>query len=546
MLRPYITQALTNVRKEYVAGACKQLICMATGTGKTHVFSHIPEYMKDLLPGQSMVLLHRDELAKQAMDKLREINPTYNVQQEAGAEKCDPTTANVIVASVQTLGRKNTERVKKFNWEHIDKYVVDEAHRSIAESYYNVYEAGGLFHPNNKSLLLGVTATPGRGDGQGLGKLYDKISFTYSLRQAIEEGWLVDVKGVRVDTETSLDGVSTKGGDYDQGELAETVNTPARNNLVASSYLQTCPGRHAIGFGVDIQHSKDLAKMFQDRGINADAVWGADPDRDEKIKAFRDGKIQVLFNAQLLVEGFDVPSISCVILAAPTKSGVVFSQRVGRGTRLFLNKYDCIILDVVDSTSRHNLITLPTLLGLPAGLNLQGNGLVAAISQIEKQQELFPHIDFTSLKDIDKLYAYIEEVNLWEPKIPSEIDSHTEMVWHPAATGGYVMMLPEKDEIRITQNILDKWELRGKLKGKKFKGERDSLDAIFSAADTLVKTFAPDVLKLVQRDAPWHKLEPTPGQLKVLKKIYKGKSIPYNMTRGWASKLIGAGKAQKG
>jgi superfamily II DNA or RNA helicase len=543
-LRLYQKKAIESIRDNFTAGKSRQLLCMATGTGKTEVFAHLPEELKDILPGQMMVLLHRDELAQQAYKKIMLRNPGLNVQIEAGSSYADPD-ADVIIASVQTLGRAGTKRCQKFNWPNIDKLVIDEAHRSIADSYYNVYNAGGYLN-DSKRLVLGVTATPTRGDGSGLSSLYQCIPFTYSLQQAIEDGYLVDVRGIRVYTATSLDGVGTSHGDFDQSDLADAVNNPLRNNLVANAYLSSCSGRTAIGFAVNIAHAQSLAATFQANGINAEAVWGADPDRDKKIKAFREGKIQVLFNAQLLVEGFDMADISCVILAAPTKSGVVFSQRVGRGTRLGEGKEDCIILDVVDSTYRHSLITLPTLIGLPSGLNLQGHGLIWAKKEIEAQLEQYPHLDLTGLSDVENLKAYVENVNLFQVKFPPEVEAHSQLTWHPSITGGYVLMLPDKDEVRITQNLLDKFEISARIKGKKYKGERDTIDAAFGAADNLILTAVPEVLNVVKRDAKWHSDSATPKQMKRLRMLYKGKQIPPNITKGEASKLIGQALAAKG
>jgi ATP-dependent helicase IRC3 len=544
MLRPYQTKAIQLIRNKHIAGVSRQLLCMATGTGKSVVFANLPKEMQDILPGQTMLLVHRDELAKQAVEHFRSINPTLTVQQEAGALICDASIADIVVASVQTLGRQGTIRTNKFNWNNISRLIVDEAHRSITNSYKQVFDVGGYLK-DNKRLLLGCTATPVRGDGQGLNEIYQAIPFTYSLRQAIDDGWLVDVKGIRVNTKVSLDQVSTKGGEYDEKELAEAIDTPWRNALVAKSYLEHCEGRQAIGFSVNILHAQNLAETFKKKGINAEWVSGVDPEKDDKISRFRKGQIDVLFNAQLLVEGFDCPPICCVIMAAPTKSGVVFSQRVGRGTRLFDGKTDVIVLDMVDTSVRHSLITLPTLLGLPSKLDLKGTSLTKAIEKIEEIQKKYPHLDFTTLDDITKVDSWVTNVNLFEVKIPAEIDANSEFIWHPTAIGGYVLMLPDKDEIRISQNLLDIWELRGKIKGKSYKGERNTLEEALAAADKLVMDVAPDVLKIVQKEAKWHKDPPTPGQLKLLKKLYKNKQIPDNLTKGSVSKLIGSALAGK-
>lgn len=542
-LYPFQKTAVQRIDEGLAAGLYRQLLVMATGTGKTEVFSHLPEMLKHRLPGQQMVLLHRDTLAEQAYNKLTLRNPKLNIHIEAGPLHANEH-ADVIIASVQTLGRKNTERVNKFNWDRIDKIVTDEAHRSLAPSYMNVYNAGGYLHPESKRLMLGVTATPRRGDGQGLGSLYQRIVYTYDLRQAIEEGYLVDVRGIRVDTTTSLDGVSTKKGDYDQEELAKTVDTPYRNLLTAKAYKQYCTGKQAVGYGVNIAHSKNLAEAFQHEGINAEYVYGEDPHKKEKIQRFRDQKIDVLFNAQLLVEGWDVATIECVINAAPTQSEVVFRQRVGRGTRLNPpHKTHMVVLDVVDGTIKHNLITVPTLLGLPKGLNMKGRSLVGTAKVIEEVLEKYPHLDFTTLKDADKIQTFVKNVNLFEIKYPAEVEAASQFTWHPAYSGGYLLMLPNKDSIRIEQNLLDKYEIKAYIKNQKYKGIRDNMADAFSAADDLVRKVSPEVLTLVDRKAHWHDDEPTPSQMKALRTLYRGKQIPSDMTKGQASSLIGAAKA---
>lgn len=540
ILRYYQNEAIDAINENYLAGITRQILCMATGSGKTEVFAHLPTLINDKLPGQMMVLVHRDELAKQAYKKLKQRNPGLNIQIEAGSRHAD-RTADVIVASVQTLGRQGSKRAEEYDYSNIDKLVVDEAHRSIAPSYLRIYDR---LDPN--TLILGVTATPTRGDGQGLGSVYQKIVYSYDLRKAIEDGFLVDVRGIKVDTNVSLDGVHIKGGEYDQKELSATVNNPVRNNLACSVYIQHCEGRQAIGFTVDVQHAKNLAKVFQDRGVNAEWVSGNDPDRFNKIQAYRDGKIDVLFNAQLLMEGFDLATIECVIMCAPTKSGVVFSQRVGRGTRLNPPfKKDCIVLDLVDASSRHSLITLPTLLGLPSGLNLKGRGLVEAIQILEEQLEAHPHIDFSNLTDIDQVEAFVENVNLFEIKIPKEVEENSRFTWHPHYTGGYVLMFPDKSELHIKQNLLDSYEIYGKLKGKKYRGERKTLNEAFSAADDLVRKVFPESLTLFKKDAKWRDEPATEKQITRIKQMYKGKQIPPDLTKGAANNLIAANMAGK-
>lgn len=551
-------QGHAAIRAEFTKGTYHQMIQMATGTGKTVVFSQLPQRMNDLLPGQTMVLAHREELIDQAIDKMRKVNPHLRIDKEKAEHKADPSLADVIVASVSTLGRQGTQRVLKYNWENFDKFVIDEAHHSTATTYQNVLDVAGLLRENDKRLLLGVTATPQRSDGQALAKLYQKIVFSYSMRQAIEDGWLAEPRGIKVRTNTSLDAIKTKAGDYDQSELADTVNNPARNQLIVKAWLDNGEDRQTVGFTVDIQHAKDLAKTFQYYGVSAEAIWGDDPERKEKLAAHRAGKFKVLLNCGVLTEGYDDPNLGCIILARPTKSSVLFTQMVGRGTRLQEGcdnllivpkdspwKRDCIIIDVVDTSSRHSLITLPTLMGMAAGVDLKGRGIVTAVKELEEAQKDFPHIDFSTLPDISQLDTFIENVNLFEIKLPDEVTQHSELTWNHSATGGYVLLLPEKEAVSICQNALDKYEISAIIKSKHYKGERDTLEAAFSAADGLVADVYPEVLKLTRQHESWHDDPATPAQITALKRMYKGKQIPADITKGKASRLISYAKAGK-
>lgn len=564
--REYQEKAHAAIRAGLLSKTNKQLISMATGTGKTVVFAQLPSQLKSILPGKMLVLAHREELIDQAIDKMRKANPGLRIDKEMAEHHADPDAADVVVASVATLGRKGSKRLEKFDWSQFDKFVVDEAHHAIASTYLNIYEAAGLLEPGDNRLLLGVTATPQRGDGEGLAKVFQKIVYTYSLRQAIEDGWLVEPRGYKVSTGTSLDSVKVNRGEYDQGQLADTVNTPQRNQLIAKAWLDYAQGRQTVGFTVDIQHAKDLAAIFQHYGIKAEALWGDDPDREEKLQRHKSREITVLFNCDVLTEGYDDWQIGCVILAGPTKSPVKFAQRVGRGTRLqdgvgnlnhakticdktsqpYPFKTDCIVLDVVDSSSRNSLITLPTLMGMSAKLDLRGKGVVFAVKQLEEKAKQFPHIDFNELDDITKIDAHVETVNLFDVKFPPEVENNSQLSWYTSPTGGFVMLLPEKDKITICQNLLDRWEIVGNIKGNKYRGERNTIEEAFAAADETVSKVCPETLKILRREEKWHDAPATPGQIRLLAKFFKGKAIPRDLTKGKASKLISSFIAGKG
>jgi superfamily II DNA or RNA helicase len=558
--RPYQEKALSASKRDWSSGQREQLFVMATGTGKTHTFAQLPYIYEKELPGQMLVLAHREELLDQAIAKIRAENPHKRVDKEKAAHVADPYQADIIVASVASMTEK---RMLKYNWTKVDKIVIDEAHHSTAPSYLRVLDTSGFALPYrvDPRILTGWTATPNRGDGSALATVYKKLSYTYTIRDAIEDGWLVDIRGYRVRTDTSLDGVKVTAGDFNQKALADTVNTYSRNTQAFNAWNKIAPGLQTIGFCVDIQHAIDMASLFIAKGIKADAIWGDDPDRKAKLDKFRDGKITVLFNCGILTEGFDMWQVMCVLNCAPTKSPVKYAQCIGRATRLQelayqynLNDYRAehmehaldsldikefaIVIDMVDNSTRNSLVLLPTLMGLPANMDLHGESLVGAARKIEEAQKEYPHLDLSAMPDVSKLQSYITEVNLFDVTFRPEVEANSEMSWHPSATGGYVLLLPDKEVVKIEQNLLDKFIVNAKIGGKNYQGERESLEEAFQAADGLILQKRPEAVRVVKREQAWHADPPTDAQMKTLKKFYKGKQLPNNLTKGMASRLI--------
>lgn len=564
--RPYQDGQLDACESSYLKGVRKQVVSAATGTGKSHLIGNLPAKMKQHLSGQTLVLVHREELINQDIDKLHLVNPSLSISKEKAEEYADPNS-DVIVASVASLGRKGTKRALRFNWEQIDKVITDECHHAPATTYMNIYEMANVLDFGNLKMHVGCTATPnGRADGKALSKIYQEIVHEYSLRQAIEDGWLVDVKGVRVRTGASLDDVKTVGGDFQADSLADAVNNPVRNQLAVRAWQEYAQGRQTVGFTVDIQHAVDAAAMFNHYGIPSEAIWGNDPDRAEKLERHRNKEFTCLFNCGVLVEGYDDWQIGCILHMCPTKSAIKYIQTTGRGTRLepnvgnlqellyacestgspILCKQDCIVIDLVDNSSKHSLVTLPTLMGMSKDLDLNGKSLVKAVRAIEEAQERYSHIDFTTLRSIDDLKTFIEETDLFNIKVPEEVETNSEFSWHRAASGGFMLGLPNKEKVVITENLLGKYEVRATINGKKYKGEREDLVSIFKCADNLVYNVASDSLKLVKREAVWHDAPATESQIKLLKRLVHGRPLPKDLTKGQAHKVIGAMLAQKG
>src|SRR5580658_5192734 len=257
MQRPYQDEAINAILSAYDSGTRRQLLVMATGTGKTHVFGQLAAKRATL--GQTLILSHTDDLVRQTAHRMAELNPNARVTIEMGSEYVADPTADIISASVQTLGRKDTKRVDKFNWDNIKTIIVDECHHSVGDAYRRIFDRSGCFDSNSGKLLLGVTATSQRSDEVSLADIFEKVVYVYPIRKAIQESYLVDIRGYRVRTSTSLDGVAKTSSDYAIGELSERVDTPLRNNQIVNAWRNHGERRKSVVFCADINHARDMA-----------------------------------------------------------------------------------------------------------------------------------------------------------------------------------------------------------------------------------------------------------------------------------------------
>lgn len=378
-LRDYQRDCLKAVSDGAKQAISKPLVSLPTGTGKTIIFAYIIRAIAER-DGKSLVLVHRDELLNQAEDKLLTVYPDADV----GIVKAqrNELEAEAIIASVQTVSREN--RLKELRDIRFDFLVTDEAHHAVAATYRRIYDA--LLGGDGSQLHLGVTATPNRADRRGLREVYQKVVYHRSLLDMIRAGWLCDLRCVQIRTDVSLDSVHTRRGDFAEGELAAVINTENRNELIVEAYREHAQGRLALCFTVSVQHAHDLAEAFQVEGINAVALSGKTPleERRRALRLFHDRDIDMICNCQLLSEGFDEPGIDSIILARPTKSSVLYTQMIGRGTRTFPGKADCIILDVADIAGRHRIVQLPDLVGLKRKPKLDGRETLTELVDRER------------------------------------------------------------------------------------------------------------------------------------------------------------------
>lgn len=566
--RPYQGEQLEASLKEYIDGINRQLLVAATGTGKTVFFSMLYETFRHLLPGKMLVTVHREKLVDQAVKAIRKWNPTLKVGKEMAEHYAD-TDCDVIVSCIASVGREGATRMQRFGWDNIDKIVIDESHHAIAESYLRLLEESGVMQPRSKKLLVGVTATPKRknrrkkiadsGDEDmiSLKTVFQKIVHKYTIRTAIKEGWLVPIKGYKLKTDTDLSEVKTTAGDYNQEDLADTVNTVRRNQQIVKFWMEVGQNRQTAAFTVDIKHAQALALEFHKAGVKAEAVWGTDKEQEAKIAKFEAGEITVLCNCALLTEGYDAWQIQCVLDTAPTKSSTVYTQKIGRGTRLeegtgnlleaikagiALHKLDCFVLDVCDNNTRCSLVTLPSLVGLNPDFDLHGDSVTDAIDKIEHLQEKYPTIDFTDLTDLSKVKVFVESLDMFAEPYTQEVKEFSELTWMQTQDGAYVLAIPERrdvqsakeywnfkhEKLHISQNELEEYELSiTTVSTDKKLGTFNTLKEAFTTADDVVRRCRPDRVKVMQRNAGWHDGPASDASKAYLKKLTKKKAFIY-------------------
>ncbi len=261
----------------------------------------------------------------------------------------------IVIASIQSASRG--KRLSDLQKAGFDLCIIDEAHHSAAPTYEKLVRELGFLSGDPSKMLLGVTATPKRGDGVRLSSIFQEIVFNRSIAWGIKNSYLSPLIGRRISTRVSLKGVHTQSGDFVASQLSRAINVPGRNKLIAESYQRYGSGRKkTLAFCADVQHAKGLAEMFNAAGIPSATLHGK-MDIDERrniLHAFESGKVRVLTNCGVLTEGFDSPQVDSILLCRPTRSPGLYVQCVGRGTRVSPGKADCLVIDFVDA-SRHSL-----------------------------------------------------------------------------------------------------------------------------------------------------------------------------------------------
>lgn len=414
VMRDYQTRCLDSIREGWKQFR-RQLIVLATGSGKTCVFALIAKQEVDA-GGKVLVLAHTEELIDQAIDKIRRV--TLIIPGKEKAESIGYTTDEIVVASVQTLCRPL--RLAAWDHKHFSLVIVDEAHRGIARSYELILE----HFPEAK--VLGVTATADRGDKRSLSEIFENVASEFNLIDAVRAGWLVRPVVKTVPVQIDMKGIESArtslGYDYEVKEVTHRLEP-----LIGAMCAELVRGigrRKTVVYLPSVHLAEMAAEATCGHGIRAQFVSGQCADRDEKMRHFREGKYQVMFNCMLLVEGYDDDSISCISVWRPTKIRALLAQCIGRGTRPHAStveainaagspeerrlilagsvKPDLLILDFLWLTDKLDLVR-------PTDLVVTNLEIAQHAKAMEQQGDLLELADFAARDYLKKLEETIRK-----------------------------------------------------------------------------------------------------------------------------------------
>lgn len=574
-LRPYQVEALKASADAEKRGVTRQLWVCATGLGKTvMVGAHIAARGTPKTFG----FMHREELINQAAEKLKIFNPSASFGIEKAEFRCDPEKNNIILASVQTVGRKDGQRLSRIPKEWPQYVWLDEAHHAPNDSNLTVLNYFGLYgdNPRKDILLVGSTATPDRLDEMGYDKIFDDVVYRYGLREAIKDGWLADVRAWRLNSDLDLGRVRVVKGDFVDKDLEEAIDDSRMKEVAVESWVSKCRGRRSLFFCVTKRHAHEVAEALKEKGAKA-AVIVDDTPKDERkaaIAAFRKGDLEVITNCSVFSEGYDEPSIECIHILKPTRSRAAYSQMLGRGTRKTETKS---FVEIYDYTAQvHDICSVGQIFGLPDSWEMKGQSVEEDAKKLEEvETELGLKTD--GAKDMPDLLGRIRErrmemirSTLTDTGLPGGLawirPSQTKERWVIAwrnETEQQMSRVPQgrrreagetiardrvwgvHERIEVFRNELGLYEAKiarsgpegSDLRSGKIDGDR-SLTKLIQRLEKRIKDKRPYKLQLLKKDARWRHEAATDAQKEILrKKGVPGEMLP-NLSKGDAAGLI--------
>lgn len=509
-LRDYQLDAVERIMAAIARGVRRMLVVLPTGTGKTICFAHLAWQ----LGGRTLIVAHREELLQQAADKIRLVDSTADIGIVQGAT--NEVDHDIVIASIQTLARD--ARLGQLGV--FDRIIIDEAHHSTARSYRRVIEQLGGFRPAGP-VVIGFTATPGRADGVGLGVVFEEVVYERTILEMLSLGHLADLQAKRIQIAADYRNLSVHRGDFDADEVGRILLDAGAPRAARDAYrLHAADRKATLVFAPTVETSKAFAAAFSEAGIPAAHVDGETPrdERADSISRLQTGDLAILANCSLLTEGVDVPAVDCIIIARPTRSTGLYQQMLGRGTRPHPGKADCLVLDLVGSTTRHDLVTAADLLGLDPSELENGRTVTEAL---EARQRVPGMVDASG-----ELVA--RAVNLFQRRPPHWLN----------VDGRYLLTVDQSShiELRPQADGGDHWTATLHERGRLSSVLATDVPLTYAAGVATDHVRRYGAVGLAISDARWRRDPMTAKQAAHLQRL--GITPPDGCTKGQASDLI--------
>jgi superfamily II DNA or RNA helicase len=488
----------------------RSLVVLSTGMGKTITGLALAKQMG----GRCLWLAHREELITQPGKALQLVWPgvTYG---QVKAER-NEYMRQVVFASIQSAQQQR--RIDQLVRERFDLVVVDEAHHALSPGYKQLLEALGCWKEGGPKLL-GLTATPERSDNGALEDVFQGIVFQVGITSAIEGGYLVPPRVVERPIAVDLDSVTVSRGDYGQKQLDIALMQAGIVGEITAAYEEHCAAKKSLIFVVSVAQAEAVADALRARGHAVAAVSGETPKEQRRsiLRKLATGELRCVVNCMVLTEGFDEPSIDALILARPTQSKPLMIQMVGRGLRLYPNKIDCLVVDLVAATKRNSLIQAAVLFGLKA----------------DPKEKPKP----TQLDPIGDAEEY------WRQRFLSQIKGvkgapRSKLRWLPTNDGlGWLLAAGEYGTIRMLPQG-EEWsvDVVGAREGERFQRLSDApvnMETAQAIAEDMVRRVK--AVELASGQAKWRDQPASPAQIAALKRAGIDAT---NMTKGTAADIM--------
>lgn len=448
--RPYQNEAIEAVFYAWDRGWCRPAVVLPTGAGKTVTFAHLIKKYREHNEARVVVLVHRDELAKQAREKILAVVPDLDVG-IVKAEQND-SEADVIVASVQTLFNPD----RRGQLRGVGMVVVDECHHYAAPAYREVLEELGLF--DGSVLGVGFTATMNRSDTYGLGDIWQEVVYEKDILWGIVNGFLVDVRAESVTVDDlNLAEIARNRGDYQEGKLGEALVNSGAPDVVARAYKEKAGERQGIVFCPTVACARAFTQAFNASGINSALITGETPieARQSDYTLYRAGLIQVLISVMALTEGFDMPQAEVAVVARPSQSASLRIQMIGRVLRPFPGKDEALVLDVVGALNGGALQGF-TDLSETIVPPLPGESVSEAYERDLSERDSVE-------RDVQTGKVTTHVVNLFKGSKAAWMQTKKGK-WFIPTRDGYVVLMPKDDKFRVAKTE-SKWKLKGPSSG---------------------------------------------------------------------------------